>query len=157
MISHDLSVLAETCERLAVMYAGRLVEIGPSRELLERPAAPVHRARWPARSRRIGDPASRLAPSGLPGDPPDPAKVGRPGCPFPPRCPVRFESARHATIEAVARRAAGVGLPAACVHVFGSGRAHERCRTSGAVLEAVDLVGHLPAGAADRRRGRSTA
>ena len=68
MISHDLSVLAETCERLAIMYAGQIVEIGPSRNLVDDAQHPYTRALSSAFP-RIGDPASRLAPAGLPGDP----------------------------------------------------------------------------------------
>jgi peptide/nickel transport system ATP-binding protein len=89
MISHDLSVLAETCQRLAVMYAGQIAEIGPSRQLIDDPKHPYTRALSSAFP-RIGDPASRLAPAGLPGDPPDPTVLGT-GCPFQPRCPVAFE------------------------------------------------------------------
>jgi peptide/nickel transport system ATP-binding protein len=89
MISHDLSVLAETCDRMAVMYAGQIVEIGRSRELIDDPRHPYTRALSSAFP-RIGDAASRLAPAGLPGDPPDPAEVG-PGCPFQPRCPQAYE------------------------------------------------------------------
>ncbi len=92
MISHDLSVLADTCERLAVMYAGRIVEIGPSRQMIDEPRHPYTRALSNAFP-RIGDPSSRLAPSGLPGDPPDPRQVG-PGCPFEPRCPEAFADCR---------------------------------------------------------------
>ena len=51
MISHDLSVLAETCERMAIMYAGQVVEIGSSRDLITAPKHPYTRARHP-RSRR---------------------------------------------------------------------------------------------------------
>ncbi len=47
LISHDLSVLAETCDRIAVMYAGRIVETGPVDAVFRAPAAPVHEA--PAR------------------------------------------------------------------------------------------------------------
>jgi peptide/nickel transport system ATP-binding protein len=84
MISHDLSVLAGTCERLAVMYAGRIVEHGPSAEVVRDGKHPYTRALSGAFP-TIGDPASRLAPSGLPGDPPDPSDLPS-GCPFHPRC-----------------------------------------------------------------------
>jgi peptide/nickel transport system ATP-binding protein len=97
MISHDLSVLADTCERLAVMYAGRLAEIGPSREVLATPAHPytgiLSRA-FP----QTGDPASRFAPSGLPGEPPD-LRADLPGCPFAPRCPEVMDECRTRDVE----------------------------------------------------------
>ena len=44
LITHDLSVIAETCDRVAVMYAGQIAEQGPVRDILEIAAAPVHRA-----------------------------------------------------------------------------------------------------------------
>ena len=97
MISHDLSVLAETCRSLAVMYAGEIVEYGPSRELVRDPRHPYTGA-LAAAFPTIGDPASRLAPSGLPGDPPD-ATLTLPGCPFAPRCPVVMDECPHAEIE----------------------------------------------------------
>ncbi len=93
MISHDLSVLAETCERLAVMYAGRIVEIGPSRELIAEPRHPYTRALSGAFP-RIGDPASRLSPTGLAGDPPD-LRSDIAGCAFAPRCPVVLDDCRE--------------------------------------------------------------
>ena len=86
MISHDLSVLAATCDRVAVMYAGRIVEQGPAREVVHEPAHPYASA-LSAAFPRIGDPASRLAPRGLPGDPPDPSDPPA-GCVFRPRCAV---------------------------------------------------------------------
>jgi peptide/nickel transport system ATP-binding protein len=98
MISHDLSVLAETCERLAIMYAGQIVEIGPSRNLVDDAQHPYTRALASAFP-RIGDPASRLAPAGLPGDPPDPTEVSATGCPFTPRCPVAFEACPTHPVE----------------------------------------------------------
>jgi peptide/nickel transport system ATP-binding protein len=85
MISHDLSVLASTCQRLAVMYAGRIVEHGPATEVLRHPAHPYTKA-LAAAFPTIGDASSRLAPRGLAGDPPDPAALPS-GCPFHPRCP----------------------------------------------------------------------
>ncbi len=90
MISHDLSVLAETCERLAVMYAGRIVEIGPSRDLIGAPRHPYTRALSGAFP-RIGDPVSRRSPAGLPGDPPD-LRSDITGCAFAPRCPVALDA-----------------------------------------------------------------
>jgi len=88
-ITHDLSVLAEVCDRIAVMYAGRVVEIGPAGRVFGEPAHPYARA-LAAAFPRIGDPSDRGSPAGLGGDPPDPQHVP-PGCPFHPRCPFRFE------------------------------------------------------------------
>jgi peptide/nickel transport system ATP-binding protein len=84
-ITHDLSVLTSVCERLAVMYAGRIVEEGPSAEVFASASHPYTRALVRAFP-TIGDPTSRMAPSGLAGDPPDPTDLPS-GCPFHPRCP----------------------------------------------------------------------
>lgn len=115
MISHDLAVLADTCDRLAVMYAGRVVEEGPARAVYDAAEHPYGRALSSAFP-RIGDPASRRAPRGLPGDPPDPADLPG-GCAFHPRCPVAVEMCGAQDQEL---REAGAGRRAACVHV-GSG------------------------------------
>ncbi|MCT4354075.1 ABC transporter ATP-binding protein [Streptomyces sp. Je 1-79] len=115
MISHDLAVLADTCDRLAVMYAGRMVEEGPARAVYDAAEHPYGRALSSAFP-RIGDPASRLAPRGLPGDPPDPADLPG-GCAFHPRCPAAVEVCGAQDQEL---REAGAGRRAACVHV-GSG------------------------------------
>ncbi|MFF6790277.1 ABC transporter ATP-binding protein [Streptomyces filamentosus] len=112
MISHDLAVLADTCDRLAVMYAGRIVEEGPAAEVYRAAAHPYGRALSSAFP-RIGDPASRRAPRGLPGDPPDPAALPD-GCAFHPRCPVAV--AECADQDQVLRTA-GAGRRAACLHV----------------------------------------
>ena len=42
LITHDMGVIAETADRVAVMYAGRIVEIGPVRDVIKRAAASVH-------------------------------------------------------------------------------------------------------------------
>ncbi|MFE9439392.1 ABC transporter ATP-binding protein [Streptomyces sp. NPDC006602] len=112
MISHDLAVLADTCDRLAVMYAGRVVEEGPAREVHEDARHPYAKA-LSAAFPRIGDPASRFAPRGLAGDPPDPAALPS-GCTFHPRCPVALDSCAADDPEL---RDAGPGRRAACVHV----------------------------------------
>jgi peptide/nickel transport system ATP-binding protein len=85
VISHDLSVLATICDRVAVMYAGRIIEHGPAREVFDTPEHPYTRALTGAFP-TIGDQTSRYAPSGLSGDPPFPGDLPS-GCPFHPRCP----------------------------------------------------------------------
>ncbi|MFF0365717.1 ABC transporter ATP-binding protein [Streptomyces fungicidicus] len=112
MISHDLAVLAGTCDRLAVMYAGRVVEEGPARQVYEAARHPYARA-LSAAFPRIGDPASRFAPRGLPGDPPDPSALPS-GCAFHPRCPVVLDSC---AVQDQALRPAGPHRHAACVRV----------------------------------------
>jgi peptide/nickel transport system ATP-binding protein len=82
LITHDLSVLAETCDRVAIMYAGQIAEVGTVRELYASPQHPYTQrllASFPA----IGGPRE-LAPA-IPGVPPDPAEQP-PGCRFAPRC-----------------------------------------------------------------------
>jgi peptide/nickel transport system ATP-binding protein len=88
-ITHDLSVLAEVCDRIAVMYAGRVVELGSTAQIFGEPAHPYTRALVEAFP-RVGDASHRRAPSGLGGDPPDPRDIP-PGCSFHPRCPARFQ------------------------------------------------------------------
>ncbi|HUR05991.1 MAG TPA: ABC transporter ATP-binding protein [Nonomuraea sp.] len=112
MISHDLSVLADVCDQLAVMYAGRVVENGPSREVFHEAKHPYTRA-LAAAFPTVGDPVSRLAPKGLGGDPPDPMDLPT-GCTFHPRCPVALEECATLDVELWP---AGDGRAAACVHV----------------------------------------
>jgi peptide/nickel transport system ATP-binding protein len=84
LITHDLSVLSTTCDRVLVMYAGRIVEHGPAVSLFDHPLHPYGGA-LAAAFPRIGDATARFAPVGLPGDPPDPQALPS-GCPFHPRC-----------------------------------------------------------------------
>ena len=119
MISHDLSVLTQVCERLAVMYAGRIVELGPARDLVTRPCHPYTRALTHAFP-TIGDPASRRNPSGLPGDPPSPSAAALPGCAFAPRCP---EALSHCRTQPVELWPSGPTRQSACLRVLpGSAR-----------------------------------
>ncbi|SFI72114.1 nickel ABC transporter ATP-binding protein NikE [Amycolatopsis sacchari] len=71
MISHDLSVLAATCARIAVMYRGELVEEGPGKELMATPRHEHTRA-LAAAFPTVGDPASRFAPATSSPLPPEP-------------------------------------------------------------------------------------
>jgi peptide/nickel transport system ATP-binding protein len=93
------------------MYAGRVVEEGPARQVYDAARHPYGKA-LSAAFPRIGDAASRFAPRGLPGDPPDPSALPS-GCTFHPRCAVALD--RCAT-EDQALREAGAGRRAACVH-----------------------------------------
>ena len=89
-ISHDLSVLSSSCDRIAVMYAGRVVEEGPAGQVFDHPKHPYAGALAGAFP-RIGDARFRYAPAGLPGDPPFPGDLPS-GCPFHPRCPIAVEA-----------------------------------------------------------------
>src|SRR4030095_3638586 len=113
LITHDLSVLAATCERIAVMYAGRIVEEGPAAQVFEAPAHPYTTALAGAFP-TIGDRASRRNPHGLGGDPPDPRELPS-GCPFHPRCPVMRPVCPRAAVELWP---AGPDRRAACVEVL---------------------------------------
>ncbi len=115
-ITHDLSVLTSTCERLAVMYAGRIVEDGPSHDVFGTPEHPYSAALTRAFP-TIGDHASRMRPSGLAGDPPNPANLPS-GCPFHPRCDRAVDDCSVADIEL---RPLGIGRHAACIHIPTSG------------------------------------
>ena len=115
-ITHDLSTLAAVCRRLAVMYAGRIVEDGPSGDVYAAPAHPYTRA-LAAAFPVIGDPAFRMNPSGLAGDPPDPRDLPS-GCPFHPRCSAAIEVCSSVDVSLWP---AGPDRRAAYVHVPGSG------------------------------------
>lgn len=111
-ITHDLSVLTYACRRLAVMYAGRIVEEGPGFEVFADASHPYTRA-LSAAFPTIGDQASRMHPAGLGGDPPTPGDLPV-GCPFNPRCPLAHDACLTAEPEL---RVSGTERSAACVLV----------------------------------------
>jgi oligopeptide/dipeptide ABC transporter ATP-binding protein len=82
-VTHDLGIVARVCDRVAVMYGGRIVEIGPVRRLFTAPAHPYTRALLDAIP-RLGSRRDRLA--AIEGQPPDLMTLP-PGCAFAPRCP----------------------------------------------------------------------
>jgi peptide/nickel transport system ATP-binding protein len=117
LISHDLSVLAETCDRIGIMYAGRLVEEANARALFpgagggDGPQHPYTKgllAAFPDVRRE------RTFVAGMPGYPPDLA-TPPPGCRFAPRCPVAIE---RCTTDDPASRSVGEDHVAAC-HLVG--------------------------------------
>lgn len=83
IITHDLGVVAALGDRVAVMYAGRIVEAGPVQEVFDQPAHPYTQALLEAMPRDD----QPLRP--IRGQPPSPAAIP-PGCPFHPRCPHCF-------------------------------------------------------------------
>ncbi len=87
LITHDLSVIAETCDRTAIMYAGRIVEYGDTVELFSNSLHPYTKALISAFPSITGE---RRTFEPIRGDPPNMLEVP-PGCPFHPRCPRRFE------------------------------------------------------------------
>jgi oligopeptide/dipeptide ABC transporter ATP-binding protein len=88
MITHDLSTVAAYADRIAVMYLGRIVEHGPTREVLANPRHPYAQALLSVVP--IPDPARRRRPVILGGETPDPSRIPS-GCRFHPRCPVAFD------------------------------------------------------------------
>jgi oligopeptide/dipeptide ABC transporter ATP-binding protein len=88
MITHDLSTVAAYSHRVAVMYLGRVVEIGPTTEVLTSPRHPYTEALLSVVP--IPDPARRTRPIVLAGETPDPSRIA-PGCRFHPRCPRAFD------------------------------------------------------------------
>ncbi|HEY7042877.1 MAG TPA: ABC transporter ATP-binding protein, partial [Nocardioidaceae bacterium] len=84
VVSHDLGLAWNIADRVAVMYLGRIVEIGSVTDVLLNPQHPYTKALIAAVPGGLGDPAL----AALPGEPPDPTRVPR-GCRFHPRCPLR--------------------------------------------------------------------
>jgi peptide/nickel transport system ATP-binding protein len=84
LITHDLAVVAETCDRVVVLYAGRVVEEAPVGDLFQAPAHPYTRGLL-ATLPRLGRPAPRGRLPVLPGQPAEPWALPK-GCAFHPRC-----------------------------------------------------------------------
>jgi peptide/nickel transport system ATP-binding protein len=114
-ITHDLSVLVDVSDRLAIMYAGKIVEEGKANEVFHAPQHP-YTAALAAAFPEIGDTRFRHRPAGLGGDPPDPQQIPS-GCPFHPRCERRIDVCDSVVPELWD---AGPGRRAACVHVAGA-------------------------------------
>jgi peptide/nickel transport system ATP-binding protein len=91
LVTHDMGVIAETADRVAVMYAGRIVEVGPIRTIVAQPRHP-YTAGLMQSIPRVGGPRERLRQ--IDGAMP-PLDAIPPGCPFHPRCPEAFDRCRR--------------------------------------------------------------
>jgi oligopeptide/dipeptide ABC transporter ATP-binding protein len=110
-VTHNLGIVARMCDRMAVMYAGRIVEAGPVRQLFTAPAHPYTRALMDSVP-RLGGRRDFL--TVIEGQPPDLAKLP-PGCAFAPRCASAMDRCR---VEAPPETAVSAGHTTRCwLHV----------------------------------------
>jgi oligopeptide/dipeptide ABC transporter ATP-binding protein len=112
MITHDLSTAARYADRIAVMYLGRIVEIGAAADVIGNPQHPYTRALLSVVPRR--DPRQRTRAQILEGEAPDAARIPT-GCRFHPRCPAAIDECRSHDPEF--RAGPGAGHEAACILV----------------------------------------
>jgi peptide/nickel transport system ATP-binding protein len=148
LISHDLGVIGNLCRRIAVMYAGEVVETGPTAEVLADPRHPYAWALANAVPSLDAPVAARLP--GIEGMPPDPLAMPA-GCRFAPRCPFRVErcTREHPPLAEVApgRHARcwvtmdGRSLPRP---VLPAAAASRDVPQEAPLLEAEGLVKHFP-------------
>ena len=97
-ISHDLSVVSHISDNVAVMYLGRIMEIGPSKALFEFPKHPYTQALLSAVL--PPDPTKQPERIALSGELPSPMNPPT-GCPFHPRCPKAFDTCRNSRPELI--------------------------------------------------------
>jgi oligopeptide/dipeptide ABC transporter ATP-binding protein len=116
VVSHDLGLAWNIADRVAVMYLGRIVEMGTVDEVLLHPQHPYTRALLDA----VPSTVEKQSPAMLRGEPPDPTAIPH-GCRFHPRCPLRAtlsEEAAQQCLVDVPVLAPGIGQrQVACVHV----------------------------------------
>jgi peptide/nickel transport system permease protein len=112
-ITHDLSLLIELCDTIAIMYGGRIVELAPADQLYDRPLHPYSQGllgSFPT----ITGPKRKL--TGVPGYPPDMRRLPA-GCSFQPRCPRAFEPC-DLRVPLLISQDGGSGAPSADVACF---------------------------------------
>ena len=115
LISHDFAVVAGSCDDIAVLYAGRVVESGPAARVLAAPRHPYTAALAAATLKLDGAADGPLAT--IQGSAPAPGETF-PGCPFAPRCPRRIE---RCSAERPRLAAGGGGVEVACHRPLGDG------------------------------------
>ncbi|MEX1109987.1 MAG: ABC transporter ATP-binding protein [Dongiaceae bacterium] len=108
LVSHDMAIVAETCDEVAVMYAGHVVEMAATKEIFLRPQHPYTAGLLNSMPRVAA--SERLNP--IPGQPPNLAQLGA-GCPFAERCTV---ASPDCLTTPVALRSSMPGHQTACLH-----------------------------------------
>jgi peptide/nickel transport system ATP-binding protein len=108
-VTHDLGVVGQICDELAVMYAGRIVETGPVGAVLDAPRHPYTAALLAA---AIDVDSAESVPQAIPGAVPDPL-APPPGCPFQPRCPLAQPDCAAGPVPL---HDIGPGRATACLH-----------------------------------------
>ena len=113
-VTHDLGVVGQICDEIAVMYAGRIVETGPVGAVLDAPRHP-YTAALLASAVDVDD-VGRM-PQAIPGEVPDPLRLP-PGCPFQPRCPLAQPdcAAGPISLRDIGPGDLGPGRSVACLH-----------------------------------------
>jgi oligopeptide/dipeptide ABC transporter ATP-binding protein len=142
LITHDLSVIAETCDRVMVMYAGRVAEEGPVRTIFSGPRHPYTQMLLAAIPNLDSD--KRLLAT-IPGSPPD-LRTPPPGCRFHPRCPMAMDVCREVVPPEV-RYADGVRV--AC-HLYPPGGDGARRPIPVLELTGADAVSPRPSPAGEQ-------
>ncbi|MBE6017875.1 MAG: ABC transporter ATP-binding protein [Lachnospiraceae bacterium] len=95
LITHDLGVVAETCDDVAIIYAGKIVEYGTKRDIFKNPQHPYTIGLFGALP-KLDDDSKRLSP--IEGLPPDPTNLPE-GCAFHPRCPKACDACRTGSFD----------------------------------------------------------
>lgn len=109
LVSHDIGIVSSMCDDLAVMYAGEVVEVGPTRDVIAAPRHPYTSGLLESLPDGSGE--GRLKP--IPGAPPDPTTAWA-GCAFAPRCPLATDDCREQQIPMIS---VGSQRGSRCIHI----------------------------------------
>lgn len=134
LISHDLGVIAGMCDRVVVLYAGRIVEQGDAAAVFEAPRHPYTRALLRATPGYVGKVAGRF--NFIPGTPPAPS-AARVGCAFRERCSEATDACTARTPELVE---IGAGIEVACFHPIDPARTEDRGPAKGSARAGSGVV-----------------
>ncbi|WPO40721.1 ABC transporter ATP-binding protein [Tardiphaga sp. 42S5] len=117
LVTHDMGVIAETSDRVAVMYSGRIAEIGPVRDVVQNPLHPYAKGLMGAIPTLTGDASQRLVQ--IPGSMPRLSAIPQ-GCAFNPRCSFAFDRCRTERPEPIA-----VGAQQVACHLYDPNHLHD--------------------------------